>query len=61
MTKAREKKPASEASRDEQREEKLDEALDDSFPASDPPASTSPGRHVTGAEAPRRRGPEEKR
>ena len=28
---------------------KLDDELDDTFPASDPPASTAPGRGETGA------------
>jgi hypothetical protein len=32
------------------KDEELDEALDESFPASDPPAATSPGRRFTGAE-----------
>ena len=31
-------------------DEALDEELEDSFPASDPPASTAPGRGITGAE-----------
>jgi len=42
-------------------DEQLDEALDDSFPASDPPAATTPGHRTAAAEqqgkghAPRKR------
>ena len=34
-------------------DEALDEELEETFPASDPPASTAPGRGVTGAEVKR--------
>lgn len=34
-------------------DEKLEDALEDTFPASDPPATTAPGRGITGPEVKR--------
>ncbi len=40
--------PPGEKRTPEKKEEALEEALDESFPASDPPAVTSPTRSITG-------------